>query len=67
MDGNTRLCTATSAAALKASFGADGQPGSYADVDRCDAQGCEAETAAQLRWLRTRMKQAAPQALVVAR
>ena len=27
MDGNTRLCTATAAAALKESFGADGQPG----------------------------------------
>ena len=27
MDGNTRLCTATAAAALKASFGSDGQPG----------------------------------------
>ncbi|MER7443570.1 molybdopterin oxidoreductase family protein [Micromonospora avicenniae] len=37
MDGNTRLCTATAAAALKATFGADGQPGSYADVDHCDA------------------------------
>ena len=37
MDGNTRLCTATAAAALKASFGTDGQPGSYADVDHCDA------------------------------
>jgi ferredoxin-nitrate reductase len=37
MDGNTRLCTATAAAALKASFGTDGQPGSYADVDECDA------------------------------
>jgi hypothetical protein len=37
MDGNTRLCTATSVAALKASFGTDGQPGSYADVDHCDA------------------------------
>jgi ferredoxin-nitrate reductase len=36
MDGNTRLCTATSAAALKASFGTDGQPGSYTDVDHCD-------------------------------
>ena len=33
MDGNTRLCTATAAAALKASFGTDGQPGSYTDVD----------------------------------
>ncbi|MGW4959940.1 molybdopterin oxidoreductase family protein [Nonomuraea sp. NPDC004186] len=36
MDGNTRLCTATAAASLKASFGTDGQPGSYADVDHCD-------------------------------
>jgi hypothetical protein len=30
-------------------------------------QACAADTAAQLNWLRTRMKQAAPQALVVAR
>jgi ferredoxin-nitrate reductase len=37
MDGNTRLCTATAASALKASFGTDGQPGSYADIDHCDA------------------------------
>jgi hypothetical protein len=29
-------------------------------------QGCEDETEIQLKWLRTRMKQAAPQALVVA-
>src|SRR5207248_9408043 len=36
-DGNTRLCTATAASALKASFGTDGQPGSYSDVDHCDA------------------------------
>jgi anaerobic selenocysteine-containing dehydrogenase len=36
MDGNTRLCTATAAAALKQSFGTDGQPGSYTDVDHCD-------------------------------
>jgi hypothetical protein len=27
---------------------------------------CEAETAVQLKWLKTRMKQAAPQALIVA-
>ena len=37
MDGNTRLCTATAASSLKASFGTDGQPGSYTDVDHCDA------------------------------
>jgi hypothetical protein len=28
-------------------------------------ESCEQETATQMRWLRTRMKQAAPQALVV--
>jgi ferredoxin-nitrate reductase len=36
MDGNTRLCTATAAAALKESFGTDGQPGSYDDIDHTD-------------------------------
>jgi anaerobic selenocysteine-containing dehydrogenase len=36
MDGNTRLCTATAAAALKESFGCDGQPASYSDVDHAD-------------------------------
>jgi ferredoxin-nitrate reductase len=37
MDGNTRTCTATAAQAMKESFGCDGQPGSYADVDHADA------------------------------
>src|SRR4051794_17874889 len=37
MDGNTRLCTATAAAAMKESFGSDGQPGSYTDIEHCDA------------------------------
>jgi ferredoxin-nitrate reductase len=36
LDGNTRLCTATASYALKESFGADGQPGSYEDLDICD-------------------------------
>lgn len=36
VDGNTRLCTATAGEALKESFGCDGQPGSYTDVDHCD-------------------------------
>ncbi|WP_431908604.1 molybdopterin oxidoreductase family protein [Amycolatopsis thermoflava] len=36
LDGNTRLCTATAAAALKETFGCDGQPGSYTDVDHAD-------------------------------
>ena len=36
VDGNTRLCTATAAGALKESFGCDGQPGSYTDIDSAD-------------------------------
>lgn len=36
VDGNTRLCTATAAEALKASFASDGQPGTYADLDHAD-------------------------------
>lgn len=36
VDGNTRLCTATAAEALKELFGCDGQPGSYRDVDHAD-------------------------------
>lgn len=35
-DGNTRLCTATAAASMRESFGSDGQPGSYADIDYTD-------------------------------
>ncbi len=36
LDGNTRLCTATAEWALIESFGADGNPGSYADIEACD-------------------------------
>jgi anaerobic selenocysteine-containing dehydrogenase len=36
LDGNTRLCTATSGQALKETFGCDGQPGTVKDVDHCD-------------------------------
>jgi anaerobic selenocysteine-containing dehydrogenase len=69
MDGNTRLCTATAAAALKLSFGTDGQPGSYGDVDHCDALAIwghnVAETQAVL-WMRMldRRRGAAPPRLL---
>jgi ferredoxin-nitrate reductase len=36
VDGNTRLCTATAGQSLKETFGCDGQPGTFADVDHCD-------------------------------
>jgi ferredoxin-nitrate reductase len=40
MDGNTRLCTATAAAAFMESFGTDGQPASYTDIEHTDAIFC---------------------------
>lgn len=36
IDGNTRLCTATSATGLMANFGTDGPVASYADIDQAD-------------------------------
>src|SRR3954470_2581680 len=36
VDGNTRLCTATASQALRETFGSDGQPCSYTDVDVTD-------------------------------
>src|SRR4029453_16163405 len=55
MDGNTRLCTATAAAALKESSGPAAPPGSYADGDHCPALALwghnVAETQAVL-WMR---------------
>ncbi|MCO5970798.1 molybdopterin oxidoreductase family protein [Actinoallomurus soli] len=36
LDGNTRLCTATAEWALVETFGSDGNPGSYTDIDTCD-------------------------------
>ena len=36
LDGNTRLCTATAGQSLKETFGCDGQPGSFKDMDDCD-------------------------------
>jgi anaerobic selenocysteine-containing dehydrogenase len=36
IDGNTRLCTATSATGLMANFGSDGPVASYADIDQAE-------------------------------
>lgn len=63
MDGNTRLCTATAAAALKASFGTDGQPGSYTDVDHCDAIALWGHNVAETQtvlWMRMLDRRAGP-------
>ncbi len=63
MDGNTRLCTATAGEALKESFGSDGQPGSYADVDHCDAialWGHNVAATQDVLWMRMLDRRAGP-------
>jgi anaerobic selenocysteine-containing dehydrogenase len=55
VDGNTRLCTATAAEALKESFGCDGQPGSYTDVDHADVLALYGHNVAETQpvlWMR---------------
>ncbi|MGW6923254.1 molybdopterin oxidoreductase family protein [Streptomyces sp. NPDC054950] len=55
LDGNTRLCTATAAEALKKSFGCDGQPGSYDDIDHADVIALFGHNVAEtqpVQWMR---------------
>src|SRR6187200_434463 len=66
MDGNTRLCTATAAQSLKESFGTDGQPGSYADLDVCDTLFCFGHNVASTQtvlWARILDRLAGPDSL----
>jgi anaerobic selenocysteine-containing dehydrogenase len=71
VDGNTRLCTATAAEALKESFGCDGQPGSYDDINHCDALALWGHNNAEtqpVQWMRMRDRLAGadpPRLLVV--
>lgn len=63
MDGNTRLCTATAAEALKESFGCDGQPGSYTDIDHADVIALFGHNAAETQavlWSRVLDRLAGP-------
>jgi anaerobic selenocysteine-containing dehydrogenase len=63
LDGNTRLCTATAAAALKESFGCDGQPASYTDVDHADVIALFGHNAAETQavlWSRVLDRLAGP-------
>lgn len=63
VDGNTRLCTATAAAALKESFGCDGQPGSYTDVDHADVIAMYGHNVAETQtvlWMRILDRLAGP-------
>ena len=63
VDGNTRLCTATAAMALRESFGCDGQPGSYDDIDLADClflAGHNVSTTQTVLWMRIRDRLAGP-------
>jgi hypothetical protein len=63
IDGNTRLCTATAGESLKESFGCDGQPGSYEDVNDCDALAMWGHNNAETQpvmWMRMRDRLAGP-------
>ncbi|WP_320780697.1 nitrate reductase [Streptomyces sp. CRN 30] len=69
LDGNTRLCTATAAEALKESFGCDGQPGSYDDFDHADVIALYGHNMAEtqpVQWMRIldRLQGADPPRLV---
>ncbi|MFJ7334230.1 molybdopterin oxidoreductase family protein [Streptomyces sp. NPDC101116] len=69
LDGNTRLCTATAAEALKETFGCDGQPGSYEDVDHADTVALFGHNMAETQtvlWMRLldRLEGGAPPRLV---
>lgn len=63
VDGNTRLCTATAAEALKESFGCDGQPGSYTDIDHADVIALYGHNVAETQtvlWMRMLDRLAGP-------
>jgi ferredoxin-nitrate reductase len=63
MDGNTRLCTATAEWALEETFGTDGQPGSYGDVDVTDAifqVGHNTASQQTVLWMRILDRRAGP-------
>ncbi len=69
LDGNTRLCTATAAEALKETFGCDGQPGSYDDFDHADVVALFGHNIAEtqpVQWMRLldRMEGADPPRLL---
>jgi anaerobic selenocysteine-containing dehydrogenase len=69
VDGNTRLCTSTAAEALKESFGCDGQPGSYSDIDHADVIALYGHNVAETQtvlWMRIldRLSGPSPPALI---
>jgi anaerobic selenocysteine-containing dehydrogenase len=71
IDANTRLCTATTAASLMESFGADGPPGAFADFDQTECivlmghNAAEQSTVLWMRILAAKAGRNAPKIIVV--
>lgn len=71
IDANTRLCTATTAASLMESFGADGPPGCYEDLDIADCivlvghNAAEQSTVLWMRVMRARARENPPRVIVI--
>jgi len=63
IDANTRLCTATTAAALMESFGADGPPGAFEDFEQTECivlVGHNAAEQSTVLWMRILAAKAGP-------
>jgi ferredoxin-nitrate reductase len=63
IDANTRLCTATTAASLMESFGADGPPGCFADFEETECivlVGHNAAEQSTVLWMRMLAAKAGP-------
>jgi anaerobic selenocysteine-containing dehydrogenase len=63
IDANTRLCTSTTAAALMESFGADGPPGAYEDLEQTECivlVGHNAAEQSTVFWMRILAAKAGP-------
>jgi anaerobic selenocysteine-containing dehydrogenase len=63
IDANTRLCTATTASALMESFGADGPPGAYEDLEQTECIvliGHNAAEQSTVLWMRILAAKAGP-------
>jgi len=63
IDANTRLCTATTAAALMENFGSDGPPGAYEDLERTECivlVGHNAAEQSTVLWMRILAAKAGP-------
>jgi ferredoxin-nitrate reductase len=68
LDSNSRLCMSSAVAAYSATFGADGPPPSYADIEQADCfllLGSNAAACHPIVWARIRERQAAGARIIV--